>query len=139
MNQLAVFTDWNDAITAAVHALGGFEKVGVRLRPELTQKRTAAAQWLRDCLNPEKRERLNPDQLFMLLRLAREADFHASKHWMDAELGYEPSKPNDPADEAERLTRVICDATQVLKTSIDRLERISKAPLRAINGGVPTQ
>jgi hypothetical protein len=37
-----------------VHALGGYKKVGVLLRPELAEKPLAAAQWLRDCLNQDK-------------------------------------------------------------------------------------
>lgn len=128
-----MFTDWNDALVAVVHALGGFKKVGVMLRPELEEKPVAAAQWLRDCLNPEKPERLNPDQVFLLLRLARAEAYHAAKHWMDAELGYEQGRPLSKQDEAARLTQHCADLARDLRTSIDRLERLSQSPLASVS------
>lgn len=128
-----MFTDWNDALDAVVQALGGYKKVGVMLRPELEEKATAAAQWLRDCLNPEKPERLNPDQVFLLLRLARAEGYHAAKHWMDAELGYEQGRPLKPQDEAADLTRHCADLARDLRTSIDRLERLSQPPLASVS------
>lgn len=41
---LALFTDWNDALDGVVHALGGYKKVGVMLRPELGEKPLAASR-----------------------------------------------------------------------------------------------
>lgn len=130
---LPIFADWNDAIDGVVHALGGYKKVGVMLRPELEEKGPAAAQWLRDCLNPDKPERLNPDQVFLLLRIARAAGYHAAKHWMDAELGYEQGRPLKPQDEAADLTRHCADLARELRTSIDRLERLSQPPLASVS------
>lgn len=131
-NGLALFADWNDALTGVVHALGGFKEVGVLLRPELKEKPLQAAQWLRDCFNPDKRERLNPDQVFMLLRLARDKDYHAAKHWMDAELGYEQGRPLSPQDEAVRLHARCADLARDLRASVERLERLSSPPLASV-------
>lgn len=131
-NSLAIFSDWNDAITGIVHALGGFKKVGVRLRPEYEAKPDQAAQWLRDCLNPDKRERLNPDQVFMLMRLARELGYHAAKHWMDAELGYEQGRPLDPVDEVVRLQVRGAELARELRGIVDRMERLSTPPLASV-------
>lgn len=130
---LAIFTDWNDALDAVVHALGGYKKVAVMLRPELDQKPNAAAQWLRDCLNQEKPERLNPDQVFMLLRIARAADYHAAKHWMDAELGYEQGRPLKPEDEAASLQSRGADLVRELRMITERLERLAQPPLAAVS------
>lgn len=132
-NALPIFSDWNDAITGVVHALGGYKKVGVTLRPELSEKPVAAAQWLRDCLNPDRAERLNPDQVFMLLRLARSANYHAAKHWMDAELGYEQGRPLKPEDEAGSLQQRGADLVRELRTITERLERLSQPPLAAVS------
>lgn len=132
MPDLALFSDWNDALTGVVHALGGFKTVGCLLRPEWNSKPLSASQWLRDCLNPEKAERLNPDQVFMLLRLAREQDYHAAKHWMDAELGYEQGRPLTPQDEAVRLHARCADLARDLRASVERLERLSQPPLAII-------
>lgn len=132
MNGLPLFTDWNEALDAVVHALGGYKKVGVMLRPELEQKPNAAAQWLRDCLNPDKPERLNPDQVFMLLRLARASDYHAAKHWMDSELGYEQGRALNPEDEAGALQKRGADLVRELRVITERLERISQPPLASV-------
>lgn len=129
---LPLFTDWNDALDAVVQSLGGYKKVGVMLRPEWGEKPASAAQWLRDCLNQDKAERLNPDQVFMLLRLARAADYHAAKHWMDAELGYEQGRPLSPKDEGASLTRHCAELARELRSSIERLERLSQTPLQAV-------
>lgn len=129
---LALFVDWNDALGGVVLALGGYKKVGTLLRPELKDKPESAGQWLRDCLNQEKRERLNPDQVFMLLRLARAENYHAAKHWMDGELGYEQGRPLSPKDEGINLARHCADLARELKTSIDRLERLSQSPLQSV-------
>lgn len=130
---LPLFVDWNDALDGVVHALGGYKAVACLLRPELKDKPESAGQWLRDCLNTDKRERLNPDQVFLLLRLARAEGYHAAKHWMDAELGYEQGRPLKPQDEAADLTRHCADLARELRTSIDRLERLSQPPLASVS------
>lgn len=129
---LPIFADWNDAISGVVHALGGFKKVGVMLRPELADKPLYAAQWLRDCLNQEKPERLNPDQVFMLLRLARQANYHAAKHWMDAELGYEQGRPLSPQDELAQLTARAADIARDFRATVERMERLSQPALSSV-------
>lgn len=129
---LPIFTDWNDALDGVVHALGGYKKVGVLLRPELHQKPLGAAQWLRDCLNPDKPERLNPDQVFMLLRCARGENYHAAKHWMDAELGYEQGRPLKPEDEVATLQQRGADLVRELRGITERMERLAQPPLAAV-------
>ncbi|HXC39848.1 MAG TPA: hypothetical protein VN667_12975 [Burkholderiales bacterium] len=131
MNQrpLPLFSDWNDALMAVVHALGGFKKVGCELRPELKTRPEAAAQWLRDCLNEDKRDKLDPAQVHMLLRMAREVGFHAAKHWQDSELGYEQSLPIAPRDELAELLRRQSDVLAEFKHTADRIERLTKSPL----------
>lgn len=129
---LPIFADWNDALDGVVHALGGYKKVGVMLRPELREKPVAAAQWLRDCLNPDRAERLNPDQVVLLLRLAKAEGYHAAKHWLDAEIGYEQGKPLNPHDEAANLQQRGADLARELRSITDRLERIASPPLAAV-------
>lgn len=131
-NSLALFSDWNDALTGVVHALGGFKEAGVMLRPELRERPIQAGQWLRDCFNPEKRERLNPDQVFLLLRLARDKGYHAAKHWLDAELGYEQGKALDPVDEVARLQVRGADLARELRSIVDRMEKLSTPPLASV-------
>lgn len=132
-NDLAMFSDFDDALSGAVMALGGWKKVGCLLRPELAPKPDIAAQWVRDCLNPDKRERLNPHQLLLLMRLGREAGYHATKYWLDAELGYEQGSPLDPRDEAAKLQRDFIAAIQLSKALAEKMERLTQSPLKAVS------
>jgi hypothetical protein len=129
-NSLALFQDMNDAITAAIHAIGGFKKVGATLRPELGGRPEAAAQWLRDCLNQEKRERLNPDQVLHLLRMAREANYHAAKHWIDGEVGYTAGAPLNPHDELAQLQRQYIECVHLSRDVADKIERLALSRLQ---------
>lgn len=132
---LAMFADENDALVWVVHKLGGFKRVGCLLRPEYTDKPDQGAQWLRDCLNTEKRERITPAQTFHLLRLARQAGFHAAKFWIDDELGYQRGRPLSVEDEAARLQREFVEAVRAAKHIGEKLERLTQTPLQAISGG----
>jgi hypothetical protein len=132
MDVLPVFADWNDALDGVVHALGGYKRVGTMLRPEWQGRPEAASQWLRDCLNSEKRERLDPDQVLMLLRLAREAGFHAAKFWLDAEIGYQRGEPLSPQDERAQLQRQYIECVHLARDITDRMERLARSPLQAV-------
>lgn len=84
--------DWEsiyDALKGAVGALGGFKKVGPMLRPDFHD----AANWLRNCLNPEHAQKLDPEQMTFLVRKACEAGYHDTKHWIDGDTGYQHSAP----------------------------------------------
>src|SRR4051812_30924308 len=91
------YDDFNDALHDLVQALGGFKKVAPRLWPELPQE--DAAPRLRHCLNPDRREKLSPEQVLLLLRWGREADFHGAKFFIDDDAGYSRSAPVDPKEE----------------------------------------
>jgi hypothetical protein len=121
-----------DMLSDVVRQLGGPKKVGPMLRTSLPAE--AAAQWLRDCLNREWRERLDPEQLMHILRLAREAAVHSGKFWIDAELGYEQGKPLNPRDEMALLQRNYLEGIHVLKDITERMERLARSPLKAVAG-----
>jgi len=131
-NSLALFQDMNDALTAAIHAIGGFKQVGVALRPELAGRPQTAAQWLRDCLNHEKRDKLAPEQMLHLLRMAREANYHAAKHWIDAEAGYTTGMPVNPRDELARAQRQFIEAVHIARDMADKIDRLARSPLQAV-------
>lgn len=83
------FEDVYDALRAAVAALGGAKKVGPRIRPEASD----AAQWLRNCLNREHAQNLNPAQHLLIMRWACEAGYHDARHFIDREQGYQSAVP----------------------------------------------
>lgn len=120
-----------DALKGIVAALGGAKTVGARLWP--AKSVDDARKLLLDCLNPDRPEKLDAEQLVMLFRLAREADFHVAKHWLDAETGYQPSLPADPGDEQAKQVAAIENAAQQLQRAMAMLEKIrDRKPLQRV-------
>lgn len=115
-----------DALKAIVAALGGPKTVGARLWP--AKSVDDARKQLLDCLNPDRHEKLDPEQVVLLFRLAREADFHVAKHWFDMETGYLPSQPADPHDEQARLVTVIEDAGKTMNMALRALDKLRDRP-----------
>lgn len=113
-----------DALRSAVAAAGGAKKVGPVLFPSKSDD--AAANLVRDCLNPARSERFDPEQVVHVFRLAREAGYHDAKHWLDTELGYAPTPPVDPDDQAAELARVIAAAGDQLRRATEALGRLQK-------------
>jgi hypothetical protein len=132
MNQPPLFVETvYDALKGIVAALGGAKIVGARLWPEKTVD--DARKRLLDCLNPERDEKLDPEQVILLLRLGREADFHVAKHWLDVETGYLPSAPADPGDEQARQVAAIESAAQQLQRALIQLEKMrDRKPLQRV-------
>lgn len=118
------FENVNDALQAAVKALGGYKKVGPRLRPELGDE--AAGNWLRDCLNPARREKLSPEQVVWLLRTAREAGYHAAMHYVAFDTGYK-AQPVDPQTQETELQERFIAAVEHLEGIKAQMVRIQRA------------
>ena len=126
-----VIEDMSEALTELVRALGGAKKVGITLWPEKSVE--AAHKVLLDCLNPSQAARLNPDQVFLLFRMARQAGVHHVKRWFDESTGYLPSEPLEPEDERAKLQRAFMDSVALQAKIVDRMERLNVAPsLRAV-------
>ncbi len=103
----------NDAVREAIQACGGFKRVGPMLWPE--RPVDEASNRLRDCLNPDRRDRLTPEQLLFVLRLARQSGCHAAATFLMAECGYAPPVPVDPEDQLARQEREFVEATKALQ------------------------
>jgi sugar phosphate isomerase/epimerase len=119
----------HDAIREAIQTLGGFKKVGAMLWPENGVEH--AAGHLRDCLNPERRERLTPEQVDLIGRMAREAGCHAIATYFCRSWGYADPVPIQPEDEVARMQREFIEATQRLAELAARIEKTqARASLR---------
>lgn len=97
-----------DMLDSLVKALGGPKAVGKLLWPAMDAD--AAGHRVRDCVNPNRRERLCPEEFLALLKLAREQDFHSGFEWVGNFTGY-AVKAVEPEDEKARLMREFIDAT----------------------------
>lgn len=121
--QSALFSeDFNDALKDVIRALGGTKEVGTKLRPELPA--ASAGAWLKDCLNPDRRERLDPEQVLWLLREGRKVGCHSAMNYLCDEAGYARASPLEPLDEAAELQRQAIAAVKQLENITKRLERI---------------
>lgn len=127
MQQGALFyEEFLDAIRDAVRALGGAKKVGARLWPG----KARSEQYLLDCLNPSRRERLIPEELVTIARWAKEeVGCHSIAHYFCDATGYERAKPISPADEITALQTAFVDSVRVQRQIAERLEAI-QASLR---------
>ena len=114
--------DINDALKDVVRVLGGLKAVGTRLRPELTAD--SAGTWLKDCLNPDRREKLDPQQVVWIMREGKRAGCHSLMHYLADESGYSRPAPVDPLDEAAELQRQAIAAVKSFEGIAKRLERV---------------
>jgi len=110
------------ALRAIVQHIGGPKIVGPVLWP--AKSVDDARKLLLDCLNPDRNEKLDVEQIVMLFRMGREAGFHVAKHWLDTETGYLPSTPADPQEEQARLVTVIESAGQQLQRALAALDKM---------------
>lgn len=123
MQQIPMFVeDYNEAIRAAVQALGGFKRVGADLRPDIAVD--AAGRWLADCINPDKREILPPSALAYIRRKAREAGCHVLTAFEAQDAGYHVPTPIEPEDERAALMREFVRAQEGLRGLVSRMERL---------------
>lgn len=123
MNQESLFYESiNDALDACVKACGGAKVVGCQLWPDKPPE--AAHRLLLACLNEGRAEKLNPDQVLFVLRMARERGFHAGINFIARETGYADPQPIEPEDERARLQREFIEAQKAMQKLADRMERV---------------
>lgn len=92
-----------DAIGTAILALGGAKKVAEMLWPVLARNKPQTAYTrLRHCLNAEKAEKLDPDEILTIARSAALIGEHSIMQYLARELGYE-IKPIAPTEAVKRL------------------------------------
>ena len=118
---MGLFESLNDALIDLVKALGGSKAVGAQLWPE--KSIDAAQRHLLACLNDDKPERLTPDHLMLLLRLARQHGHHATLAHMLADLGYAPTHPLQPRDESAELQRQFVESVKLQQQIVERMEK----------------
>ena len=123
------FETLNDCLIECVKAAGGSKTVGHRLWPEKTVD--AAQRHLLACLNDGKAERLTPDHVMLLARLARDRGCHAYAEYVAHVLSYSAPVPVQPRDEADQIRREMLEMGKSLQAALARLEVVdARQPLR---------
>lgn len=85
------YEDIYAALGELVRATGGMKTVGSEMRPEMLAD--AAGNWLKDCLNADRREKLDPQQVVWLLKRGHAYGVHDGLAYINMEVGYEPPRP----------------------------------------------
>jgi hypothetical protein len=112
-----------DALRAAVQALGGAKQVGAAIWPDKTPD--ASGRLVQDCLNPSRAEKFDVTQVMFIFRKAKEVGCHAPFMWFAGDVGYD-ARPITKAEEADRLTTVVEQASKTLAVAVAQLERIQR-------------
>jgi hypothetical protein len=112
----------NQALIECVKAAGGSSNVGRKLFPEKSPE--SAQRALLDCLNEERPAKLSPEQVLLILRLARAKGFHDGIGFILADLGYAPTTPIEPKDEAAELGRQASELLAAAERITERLQRL---------------
>ena len=88
----------NQALIDCVRAAGGSKVVGPALWPE--KMADAAQRLLLDCLNEDRPAHLTPEQMAFVFSMAKQRGFHGGIGYLLSSLGYAPTVPLEPKDEA---------------------------------------
>lgn len=115
------FERYEDAIRATVDGLGGNKFVGNMLWPTLAVDE--AGRKLAHCLNPDKREKLDPNELRLIRREARKRGVHILAHYEARDAGYGEPSPINHEDEAAQLQREYIAAAKAMHALAERIER----------------
>jgi hypothetical protein len=113
-----------DALRAAVQAAGGAKAVAAKLWPH--KPIDQARKELLDSLNRDNARKLCVEEVMAILRMAREAGYHGAKHWIDSEIGYQPTPQADPKIERDRLADELARAAEHFRTLQRAVERLTK-------------
>lgn len=119
--ELPFYESPEDALRAAIQALGGPKKVGAMLWPDKSVDN--ASRLLHDYINASRAEKLELSQAMLILTMAKEAGCHAPFAWMAAQIGYDV-KPITKAEEVDRLATVVEQSTKTLADALSKLERM---------------
>jgi hypothetical protein len=121
--------NFNDALIDCVRACGGSKAVGVLIWPALGVE--AGQRKLLASLNPDRAEKLGPDEVLLLLRMARNAGEHVGMQYLCDTLSYSEPQPIEPRDEVDELRRQVLVMGKSLQKALERIEQLDRPSLRA--------
>lgn len=110
---------FNDALIECVKAAGGSKVVGPKLFPEKSVE--VAQRQLLACMNPDRPEKLSPDQAVLVMQLATNAGSDVGIAYLCKTLSYSMPTRIQPEDEKAILMR---ELIQSQKEQAERTERL---------------
>lgn len=82
---------------------------------------TVAGKYLMDCLNPHRSEKIDLEQMLLLLRLGRKAGCHSAIDYINRHSGYTQPQPIEPDDEKAELQRQFIRAVTELRQMASKI------------------
>lgn len=113
----------NAALIECVRAAGGSKRVGPALWPEKTSEQ--AQRTLLDCLNDDRPAHLKPEQVLLVLRMARAAGYHGGVNWLLGSLGYAPTTPIQAQDETAEMQRQFMAAQVQMAETLRQMQALA--------------
>ena len=118
--QLPVFCETAlEALDYTVKACGGYKAVGAAMRGDKAPDQ--AGQWLRDCMNANKPEKLGPDQVDQLLAYGRERGVHVYMQYLAARHGYAAPIALTSEDKAAVQTAAVLRVAKQISLALGEL------------------
>lgn len=111
----------NDAIRDTARLIGT-KRIAKELWPEKSEE--AAARYLNDCLDPDRAQKLDGEQILFVARRGRELSCHLIAAYINADLGYAPPLPVDAEDTKAELQRAYIESVKEQRRIAERLERL---------------
>jgi len=127
------YEDEIEALKVDIARLGGAQEVGHALWPSKNNPQAAGEQ-LRNCLNRDRREKLDYEQIIWIKREARKVGSFAAQTYENQECGFAPPVPIEPEDEAAALQRAYVNCVGELGKIANRLERLNLPSIKQAGG-----
>jgi hypothetical protein len=83
-----------------------------------------AGNWLNDCLNTSKRDKLDIEQFLFVLKEARKVGCHAAMKFIADECSYHKPEPIEPLDEMAELQKAFMASVAQNRKILERMERM---------------
>lgn len=124
MRQAELFhEDVFDALRTDIQALGGAKKVGAMLWPKLSPDK--AGEKLSSCLNRQRAEKLDPEEILFIQREAARIGSVASLTYIADYVSIHRPVIIEPDDEKAQLQKDYIAATKAIAQIAQRLERLA--------------
>lgn len=114
---------FNDALIQCVKDAGGSKVVGAILFPEKPVE--VAQRQLLACMNPDRPEKLSPDQAVLVMQIASNAGSDAGIAYLCKTLNYSTPTRIQPEDEKAKLMRDFIQAQKVMSSISERLINVN--------------
>lgn len=118
---MVLYDTLNDALIDCVKACGGSKQVGHAIWPAKGVE--GGQRHLLACLNPDRNEKLSPDEVLLIARMARDKGCHIYMEFLAQALSYAKPEPVDPQDEIKELLRRQNELREQLLADNARLTR----------------